>query len=77
MTITDQGGGAYLVQFAPEEAEIIAWARAKHAPNILEEVLGGWLRGETIYREDQDIAALREGRADAPTRARVRVRLGL
>lgn len=77
MTITDQGNGAYLVQFTPEEAAVVAGARARHDPRILEAVLGGWLVGEGPYLEDVDIKAVRSGQADAATKARVRARLGL
>lgn len=49
MTFTSNADGTYTLTLAPEEAVVVSWARTNHAPDILEQVLTGWLRGEAEY----------------------------
>ena len=56
---------------------VLAEALVRHGPEVVNDLVVNWLKDRERVFEDQDIAAVREGRADAPTRARVRARLGL
>ena len=58
-------------------ASVLARAQAEHGPDVVTDLVVNWLKDRERVFDDQDIAAVREGRADAPTRARVRARLGL
>ena len=56
---------------------VLARAQAEHGATVIDDLVVNWLKDRERVFEDQDIAAVREGRADAPTRARVRTKLGL
>ena len=58
-------------------ASVLERAQAEHGATVIDDLVANYLRDRERVFEDQDIAAVREGRADAPTRARVRVKLGL
>ena len=58
-------------------ASVLARTQAEHGPTVLDDLVRNYLRDRERVFDDADIAAVRAGRADAPTRARVRARLGL
>ena len=66
-----------LVTYPDALATALARAQAEHGATVIDDLVTNYLRDRERVFEDQDIAEVREGRADAPTRARVRARLGL
>ena len=56
---------------------VLARAQAEYGATVIDDLVTNYLRDRERVFDDQDIAAVRAGRADAPTRARVRARLGL
>ena len=52
-------------------------ALAEHGPDVVADLVVNWLKDRERVFDDQDIAAVREGTADAATKARLRARLGL
>ena len=56
---------------------VLTEALVRHGPEVVNDLVTNWLLDRERVFDDQDIATMRAGRADAPTRARVRARLGL
>ena len=56
---------------------VLARALAQYGPAAVDDLVTNWLKERERAFDYDDFAAVREGRADPPTRARVRARLGL
>ena len=65
------------ITYSDALANVLARAQAEYGPTVIDDLVANYLRDRERVFDDLDIAAVREGRADAPTRARVRTRLGL
>jgi len=77
MTITDNPNKTLTLALTPEERAALDRAFGDHGSGVLLELVKNWLDGRVRFQEDNDIALVRSGMADAATRARVKAKLGL
>jgi hypothetical protein len=60
-----------------DEAAILDRALTEHGPDVVLDLVSGWLNERDRVQVDADLADVRGGRASPSVKARVRARLGL